>query len=63
MQATFLEFDENKDGYVSIEEAKEAMHNMGVFNDDEIEALVDSYDVNHDGRLQYDEFVKFWNAK
>ena len=63
LQATFHEFDSNHDGYITIDEAKQAMHNLGVFNDDEIESLILTYDVNQDGRLQYDEFVKFWNAK
>lgn len=63
LQATFHEFDRNHDGYVTIDEAKEAMHKLGVFNDDEIESLIITYDSNQDGRLQYEEFVKFWNAK
>ena len=46
IQATFHEFDKNHDGYVTIEEAKEAMHNLGVFNDDEIESLIFTYDTN-----------------
>jgi calmodulin len=63
LMGTFLEFDKDKDGYISIQEAKEAMHRLGIFDDDEIEALVISYDDNKDGRLQYEEFVKFWNAQ
>ena len=44
-----------------MDEAKAAMKNLPL-TDNEIETLVKAYDTNDDGRLQYDEFVKFWNA-
>ena len=62
MHEVFSEFDMNKDGSISLDEARRAMKRMA-FNDDEIEALVTSYDANMDGRLQYQEFVKLWNAQ
>lgn len=43
-------------------EAKDAMRNLN-FSDAEIEMLVDTYDVNRDGKLQYEEFIKFWMGK
>jgi Ca2+-binding EF-hand superfamily protein len=58
----FNKFDVNHDGVVSLEEAKTAMKGLK-FSEAEIEALVDTYDVNRDGMLQYDEFVKFWMGK
>ena len=57
----FQEFDRDGNGYISMDEAKAAMKNLPL-TDDEIETLVRAYDANDDGRLQYDEFVKFWNA-
>lgn len=58
----FRSFDANGDGVVSVTEAKDAMRNLN-FSDAEIEMLVDTYDVNRDGKLQYEEFIKFWMGK
>ncbi len=44
-----------------MEEAKQAMRTLSL-TDQEIETLVRAYDENDDGQLQYDEFVKLWNA-
>jgi calmodulin len=57
----FNEFDTDKNGSISMDEARSALRNMA-FNDDEIEALVRCYDANGDGKLQYEEFVRMWNA-
>jgi Ca2+-binding EF-hand superfamily protein len=62
IKTVFSQFDVNGDGVVSIGEAKAAMKGMN-FSEAEIEMLVDTYDVNRDGRLQYEEFVKFWMGK
>lgn len=62
LKSIFNEFDSNKDGYISMDEARYALKNLS-FNDDEIEALIVTYDANQDGRLQYEEFVKMWNAQ
>ncbi len=44
-----------------MDEAKSAMKNM-MLTDEQIENLVRAYDANDDGHLQYEEFVKLWNA-
>ncbi len=62
LHSIFNEFDANQDGYISLDEARRALRNMA-FNDHEIEALMATYDANQDGRLQYEEFVKMWNAQ
>ena len=56
----FHKFDAENKGYVSIEDAKRILCDMN-FTDDEVEALVKVHDANGDGKLQYVEFVKFWN--
>ena len=56
----FEKFDKNGDGEISLEEAKDALR-LQEFTDVEIECLVASYDLNNDGHLQYEEFVRFWN--
>jgi Ca2+-binding EF-hand superfamily protein len=62
LESIFNEFDTNKDGYISIDEARRALSNLG-FSSGEIECLVVTYDTNGDGRLQYEEFVQLWNAQ
>lgn len=62
IKAIFNQFDSNHDGYVTLEEAKQSMTRMG-FNPTEVEALVAIHDVNKDGRLEYDEFIKFWLSR
>ena len=61
LRGIFNEFDTDHDGNISMDEAKNALRHLA-FNDDEIEGLVRSYDSNDDGRLQFEEFVKLWNA-
>ena len=61
LHSIFNEFDLDHDGNISMDEAKDALRHLA-FNDDEIEGLVRSYDSNDDGRLQFEEFVKLWNA-
>ena len=61
LRAVFREFDKDGNGVISIDEAREAFRNLA-FNEDEIENLVRAYDANGDGELQYEEFVKLWNA-
>ena len=57
----FHEFDRDGNGVISMDEAREAFRNLA-FNESEIETMVRAYDANGDGELQYDEFVKLWNA-
>ncbi len=61
MEALFNEFDIDQNGKISMDEAKEAFRNLA-FLEDEVENLVRVFDANNDGYLQYDEFVKLWNA-
>ena len=54
----FREFDADGSGSVSVAEVKPMLHKLGL-KDEEIERLVAQHDANHDGELQYDEFVSF----
>jgi len=54
----FREFDKDNSGSISTDEAKQMLSQFGV-SDKDIEALIDKYDTNKDGELQYSEFVAF----
>ena len=62
MKALFAEFDQDHDGYIELWEAKQALSRSLGMSGDEVEQLVRLYDENSDGRLQYNEFIKLWNA-
>ena len=62
MKALFAEFDKDRDGYIEMWEAKSALTSCLSMTDDEVEQLFRLYDENSDGRLQYREFLKLWNA-
>ena len=58
MRALFAEFDKDNSGAVSVDEAKLMLNKLGM-SENEVVAMVDLHDANHDGELQYDEFVSF----
>ncbi len=57
----FRQFDQDGKGYVTADDAKRIMRNF-MFSDAEIERLVRMHDTNRDGKLQYHEFIRFWNV-
>lgn len=54
----FREFDKDNSGSISTDEAKLMLGRFGI-SDKDIEALIEKYDANKDGELQYSEFVAF----
>ena len=54
----FDEFDKDKNGSVSVDEARPILRKLGL-SDVDIEALIRKHDTNKDGELQYNEFVSF----
>ena len=56
----FTEFDLDGDGFVSFPEMKAVMGPKG-FPDSEIAVMLDKYDTDGDGRLNYVEFARFWD--
>lgn len=54
-------FDVNGDGWISREELRTVMTNLGEkLTDQDIDAMIKEADLNGDGRVNYEEFVQMW---
>ncbi|KAL0920115.1 hypothetical protein M5K25_009226 [Dendrobium thyrsiflorum] len=53
----FLYFDEDRSGYITMEELKHVLNQYNVFDDKLIKNIIDEVDVDRDGKINYDEFV------
>ena len=52
-------FDQNKDNYISPNEIRQTMHNLGENIDDNlVNEMMKTADIDHDGRISRDEFKK-----
>jgi len=57
----FKEFDKDGNGKISCNELKHIMQVMGEkLTNEEIKEIFDHADLNHDGEIDYEEFVTFW---
>jgi len=55
----FALFDRNHDNYISPHEIRETMHNLGENIDDNLlNEMMQTADIDHDGRISRDEFKK-----
>ncbi|VDP26266.1 unnamed protein product [Soboliphyme baturini] len=54
----FLEFDTNKDGWISPKEFQRAMEGQKMYSIEEINYLMMCTDVNNDGKIDYMEFTE-----
>ncbi|CAF0721906.1 unnamed protein product [Adineta steineri] len=55
----FILFDRNQDNYISRHEIRETMHNLGEYIDDNLlEEMMQTADINHDDRISREEFKK-----
>ena len=61
LQKIFERFDQDNNKTISFEEARIVLKDYQ-FTEDEIHRLFELHDRNHDGVLNYAEFVHFWNA-
>lgn len=56
----FKQFDANSNGVISPEELKQLLSRLDAdFGEDEISSLLEAMDANHDGKIQYAEFVRW----
>ncbi|KAK0046902.1 ryanodine receptor 44F, partial [Biomphalaria pfeifferi] len=53
----FLEFDTNKDGWISHKEFRKAMETQKIYSEEEIEYIMMCVDANHDGKVDFTEFT------
>lgn len=59
----FDAMDDDGNGTISRNELKQALYEMGLpLTDAQMERLVSEYDVDGDGRIQYREFISFFDA-
>ncbi|CAF0714571.1 unnamed protein product [Adineta steineri] len=59
LRDAFRLFDRDNSGYITINELKQVMLNMGEkLNQEELEDMMREADVNRDGKLDYQEFVQ-----
>ncbi|CAF0910847.1 unnamed protein product [Rotaria sordida] len=62
LSSVFALFDRNQDNYISPHEIRETMHNLGEnINDDLIKEMMQTADIDHDGRISRDEFKNLLN--
>lgn len=61
MKAVFEKFDTSGDGYVSLDELSAALAKAGkAATPAECKEILASVDVNKDGQIEFDEFVKIY---
>jgi voltage-gated potassium channel Kch len=66
MRAAFSLFDLDGSGAITCEELKSFLTNPDdgrPLGDAEVQAIIDEYDTNSDGMLQFDEFAALWTLK
>ena len=60
MRRKFVEFDRDGNGFVTVEEAHQILEKELGFSSTQSLKLVKKYDLNHDGQLDYEEFISFY---
>jgi calmodulin len=60
----FQTFDKDKSGYISCLEFRHILCNLGdKLTSEEVDEIFKEADLNHDGKLEYKEFIDFWKNK
>nr|GLL20414.1 calmodulin-like protein 7 [Ipomoea trifida] len=63
LKGVFATFDKNNDGFITKQELKESLRNIGiVMEDSEIAEMVAKVDENNDGLVDLDEFCELCNS-
>ncbi|KAL3578110.1 hypothetical protein D5086_019614 [Populus alba] len=59
LRRRFKVFDKDQNGYISANELRHVMINLGEkLTDEEVEQMIKEADLDGDGQVNYDEFVK-----
>ncbi len=60
----FQTFDKDGNGYLTCDEFKYILTNLGdKFSPEDVAEIFNEADLNHDGKIEYREFVDFWKNK
>ncbi|KAH7571911.1 hypothetical protein ACOSP7_014808 [Xanthoceras sorbifolium] len=63
LREAFKVFDKDQDGYISPNELRQVMINLGEkLTDEELEQMIREADLDGDGQVNYDEFVRMMMA-
>ncbi|CAI9271073.1 unnamed protein product [Lactuca saligna] len=63
LYTAFQYFDKDNSGYITIEELEQALREYGMGDEKDIKEIVSDVDSDHDGRINYDEFVAMMRSK
>ncbi|KAM0946460.1 putative EF-hand domain-containing protein [Dioscorea sansibarensis] len=64
LREAFRVFDKDQNGFISIAELCHVMTNLGEkLTDEEVDEMIRDADVDGDGQINYEEFVKVMMAK
>ena len=64
IKEAFQVFDKNKDGYISTQEFREVMVNLGEkLTEEEIGEMIKEADIDGDGKISIEEFTKVMTSK
>ncbi|WMV56542.1 hypothetical protein MTR67_049927 [Solanum verrucosum] len=64
LKEAFRVFDKDQNGFISAAELRHVMTNLGEkLTDEEVDEMIHEADVDGDGQINYDEFVKVMMAK
>ncbi|XP_047157387.1 calmodulin-like protein 3 [Vigna umbellata] len=63
LERVFSTFDKNGDGFVTKQELRESLRNIGILmTDKEVDDIVVKYDSNGDGLIDFEEFINLKEA-
>ncbi|KAJ8446841.1 hypothetical protein Cgig2_016151 [Carnegiea gigantea] len=57
LYTAFQYFDKDNSGYITVEELEQALREYGMHDGRDIGEIINEVDTDHDGRINYDEFV------
>ena len=60
----FMFFDADEKGFITVSDLRQAMINLGEkLTDNDVRQMIKEADINEDGHVSYDEFIKIVSSK